>query len=144
MVDVDKVAKLAINQVEALGRMNQAICSFLVFRMIRSEEVVEDHQDASIVHVQIARIAAMVDSMVAWGVEDPINRTQLANQLGMDPKLIERIDLTMEIKHFRRDNEGQRQVERPREVRLNCALSERCREVLSGATPRVSHFPGTK
>ena len=58
-------------------------------------------------HTHTHTLHTMVYSVMRRSVEDPLQRTQLAHHLGVDPELIDEIELTMHQIHRRWDGQGQ-------------------------------------
>ena len=77
-----------------------------------SKHPVPDDEDSSIVLVQTVSVGSVVDLVVAGCVEDIVQWPQGGHQLGVDPELVEQVELLVDHGVTRRHKKGQGQVER--------------------------------
>ena len=49
--------------------------------------------------------------VVSWCVQNVLKRAEISNKRGMDPSLVQQIQLLMSQSLARRDDEGQREIE---------------------------------
>ncbi len=71
----------------------------------RTEELVPDDEDTTVIFIQIFDILAMMDAVVRWGVENPLQRAEPVDGFGMDPKLVQQADRLHGQDHQRREAE---------------------------------------
>ena len=77
-----------------------------------AEEAVEDDEGAAVVAVDVQRVGGVVDAVVAGRVEQPLHPSrQLRDGAGVDPKLIDAVEMRHCREHVRREEEAQGRVE---------------------------------
>jgi hypothetical protein len=72
----------------------------------------------------------MMNSVVAWCVQNVFQGSQFIHSSSMYPELVHSVELLVRIEHGRRNEEGHRNVEQPAEVYLENRLSKSCRKIL--------------
>ena len=134
--------RLAHSGFQLFKRLGQAVDRLFLLGLKRAEHPVPDDQRAGVVLVQILGIARVVHAMMRRRVEHPFQRAQLADQAGVDPELVERVEARHRGEPGRRKaHQRQRQVEDPGEEPLERPLPQRHREVVILAR-MVHHVPG--
>merc|ERR1719193_2459489 len=111
--DEAKVEGCVRHNVKGAGLVNQAIGNLLFWYFVLecAKNPVPNRQEASIVLVQTVPVGTVVNPVVGGKVEDKTKGTQVANQLGVDPKLVEKVQLRVHQHHWGWDGKGQRKVE---------------------------------
>ena len=77
-----------------------------------SKHPVPDNEDSSIVLVQTVSVGSVVDLVVAGCVEDIVQWPQGGHQLGVDPELVEQVQLLVDQRLAGWDEESQGEIER--------------------------------
>ena len=127
---VEEVSKLTTPETEGLSRMDQSIKDLLILHLEGTKHAIEDDEHTTVVAIQVARIATMMDTVMARRVQNVFEDTKLTHNLSMDPELVEKVDLKMNIEETGRNDEGQGKIEHPRTISLNYALSHGSRQIL--------------
>ena len=73
---------------------------------------VPDDEEAGIVLIQAVSVCSVVNPVVTGGVEDQLQRPEVGHQLGVDPELVEQVQLFVNQCLAGRYEESQGQVER--------------------------------
>ena len=79
-------------RVERVDVGGEPVDDRLVLALERAEEAVPHDEDAAVVAVDVAAVAAVVDPVVRGRVEHLLRPAQLADRLGVDPELVEEVD----------------------------------------------------
>src|SRR5690606_39759068 len=81
-----------------------------VLALERAEQPVPDDEDAAVVPVEVALVAAMVDPVVRGGVEHLLTGAEAVDQLGVDPVLVQQVDAPGLLHEGRPDTEPGQQA----------------------------------
>ena len=73
---------------------------------------VPDDEEAGIVLIQAVSVCPVVNPVVTGGVEDQLQRPEVGHQLGVDPELVEEVQLFVDQRLAGGYEESQGQVER--------------------------------
>ena len=119
-----------LHRVERLDVLRQAVPDPLALGLERAEHAVPDDQDARVVAVQVLLLRAVVHAVVAWRVEDPLDRPRVAvDRLRVQGELVEQVPGQRQEDHPGREEERRRQPEQRRAERRP-VLAQRGREVV--------------
>ena len=77
-----------------------------------SEHPVPDDQHPGVVLVQAVSVGAVMHLVMAGGVEDVVQGPQARHQLGVDPELVQEVELLVDDSVARRHKQGQGEIER--------------------------------
>jgi len=103
-----RVAKLAKNHgehVEGINIGSQSEIDGLGLKLKGAKETIPDDKNSSVVSIEIEGVASMVNSVMGGRVEDPFKRTELADELGMNPVLVDEANAVGEYDLFWRKPE---------------------------------------
>ena len=122
---------LGMNRVEGVGRSGDPVGGLGELLLKRTEHAVPDDEDASMVPVDVFRVAAMVYPVMGRGIEHPFQWTQPVHELGGNPELVEQVDGHAREEHFRWETEGgQRPIHPHQQDFLQHALTQRHAQVV--------------
>ena len=82
-----------------------------------AEHPVPDYEHPGVVLVQAVSVGAMMNLVVAGGVEDVVQGPQAGHQLGVDPELVEGAQLLVDNSMTHRDQQGKGEVKWLQNVR---------------------------
>jgi len=84
-----EVEELVFDQIKELRLVNKSIhCLFVRPKVLEStKDSIPDRKESTIVLVQTVSVGSMVHLVVSGGVEYKTKRTDVPNQLGVNPKL---------------------------------------------------------
>src|SRR6266567_4362708 len=94
--------ELSPERIEATQRFDQAIDGRLHFRLPRTEQPIPDDQRAAIVLVEVLRVDRVVDAVKRRRIEDTLEPTELADELRVNPELVEQVERINRAVHERR------------------------------------------
>lgn len=77
------------------GNQNSRSGYLFILRLKRSKESIPDDKSSSVVLVDTVPIAAMMHTVVARRVKDVLKRTELVDDLSVNPELIKRVKLAV-------------------------------------------------
>ncbi len=75
----------------------------------------------------------MMDSVMLGSVQDPLQRSEITDDLGVNPKLVQQVKLSMDNHVSRRNEKGHRQVERLQIANKNVVLDK----IKKNLVPRI-------
>lgn len=81
-----------MDRIECVGWPGDAIGRLHDFLLKGAEHPVPDDEDASVVPVDVLRIAAVVDAVMGRGVHDPLEWPHPVDQFGVNPELVQQVD----------------------------------------------------
>jgi hypothetical protein len=115
-----KQINLCFDWIECIDGMDETIGDLFIvtFSSKRPKQAIPNDENTGIVLIDTVRISSVMYSMVAGRVEYILEWAELRYHVGVNPKLVQKIHLSMNHKYLRRNEEGQRQIEYPREIRL--------------------------
>ena len=58
-----------------------------------AEHPIEDDQHAAVIAVEVFRVGGVVDAVVRRRVENPFERAELRDPVGMEPELVEQVEV---------------------------------------------------
>ena len=73
---------------------------------------VPDDEGASIVLIQAVSVSPVMNPVMTGSVEDELQRAEVGDQLGVDPELVEQVQLLVDHRLAGWDEESQGQIER--------------------------------
>ena len=76
------------------------------------EHPVPDDEDPGVILVQTVSVGAVMHLVVAGGVEDVVQGAQAGHQLGVDPELVEEVQLLVDQRLAGWDEQSQGKIER--------------------------------
>ncbi len=85
-----------LERIEELRLVNEAVHNLLVLPLPLEgpEQPVPDDEDSGIVLVQAVTVRAVVNAVVLGRVEDVLQGAQVLDHLGVDPELVEEVELS--------------------------------------------------
>jgi len=102
--------------IQAADRMDQSVGNRRVGLLLRerAEEPVPDDENSAVVAVHVFRIRCVMHPVMGRGIEYPLEWTEAANEVGVQPELIKQIHGEHAADRQRIESEPvQRQVEKP-------------------------------
>src|SRR6476660_847866 len=93
--------RLYPKKVVALDGFNDAVAWFFGFGDKGAEYSVPNDEDAGVVAVEIPVVHAVVDAVVRGCIQDPLERAEALDELGVDPKLIDQVESVHHNEHPR-------------------------------------------
>jgi hypothetical protein len=90
--DVAEVVEVGPQRIEAADRLGGAVDRALVLGGVAAEQAVPEDEDAAVVLVEVLRVGGVVDAVQGGGVEDALEAAELADELGVQPELVERVE----------------------------------------------------
>ena len=73
---------------------------------------VPDDEEASIILIQAVSVGPVMNPVMTGSVEDELQRAEVGDELGVDPELVEQVQLLVDQRLAGGDEEGQGEVER--------------------------------
>ena len=73
---------------------------------------VPDDEEAGIVLIQTVSVCPVMNPVMTGSVEDELQRAEVGDQLGVDPELVEEVQLLVDHRLAGWDEESQGQIER--------------------------------
>ena len=73
---------------------------------------VPDDEEAGIVLIQAVSVCPVVNPVMTGSVQDQLQRAQVGHQLGVDPELVEQVQLLVDQRLAGWDEESQGEIER--------------------------------
>ena len=127
---LNPVVHLRPERVPALERGGDPVDGLVLLGREGPEQPVPDDQRPPVVAVEVLGVPPVVDPVVGGGVEDPFEGAQPADEPGVDPELVQRVEGGDGQEHEGREAEkGHGQVEDPGEGGLESPLPQGHREV---------------
>jgi hypothetical protein len=85
-----------LERIEELRLVDEAVHNLLVLPLPleRPEQPVPDDEDPGVVLVQAVAVRAVVNAVVLGCVEDVLQGAQVLDHLGVDPELVEEVELS--------------------------------------------------
>ena len=99
------VVEVGPHRVPAGEGRRRAVGRLLLFDLKRAKDAIPDDQDARVVSIEVLGIGPVVHAVVGGRVEHGLERTHAPDQPGVDPKLIEGVELHGDQVELRRDPE---------------------------------------
>ena len=125
--------EVAPGGVVARERLAHAVDDALVVALLDegAEQAVPHDQDAAVVAVDAVVVLAVVHAVVGGRDEHPVGPAELADELGVDPVLVQQVDEADHREHHRwHTGDRHRDVERPAREAAGGGLAQRGAEVV--------------
>ena len=75
--------------VVAFDLLGCAVKHFFLLRFVGSKQMIKKHDHAPVIFVNVLRVAAVVNPMIGWCIEQPLNgRVKFPDRLGVHKPLV--------------------------------------------------------